>query len=109
MQGPAGPTGPAGPQGLAGLVSASVVYNDMNSQLFGSVGIHTVTAVCNAGDVAIGGGCDLPNSTTLTLSKTMPSNNTSLLQDPPTSWVCTVSSTTDTSYWLTTWAICVDL
>ena len=112
--GPQGLTGPQGPQGLpgaqgpqgiqgaAGLLTGADVYTVANTAIVTTAGIHHVKAVCDPGDFAISGGCQLPNTTGFSLLTSMPDGG----QTPPTEWTCGME--TSGTLQLVAWVVCVD-
>lgn len=103
-QGPVGPTGAQGSPGLLAVRVEAVVANTS------SAGTYSYSAFCNAGEVAIGGGCRMTGVVDSTLpfannprTDTITSPNT---DDVPTGWFCAWKKSDTDPTGFRTWAIC---
>lgn len=115
-QGPAGPpgsTGPAGPQGSQGVpgapgapgtISTGAIYTKLWTTSAGA-GVTNGTASCDAGDVALSGGCGiLPASSSGGVKSCVPMSQN---EEAPTGWSGSFQMSASSST-LQIWVVCLE-
>ena len=112
--GPTGPAGPAGPQGIPGVLNFYSVDAYVTA---GTPGYYPGDAMCQAGDIASGGGVQLhANSPDFVLIESAPTDGGGFPLAPggwtPIGWHGEVWMNIDLGggYWsYTVWAVCADM
>lgn len=86
------------------MLDATRVYTAFDTS-FVSSGTQTVTALCDSGDVATGGGCSMSNNNAALRHSTP--NGVAQVGDAPNGWYCNFQVASNTT--INAWAICVDV
>jgi hypothetical protein len=103
-RGPTGPKGDKGERGPAGSIDTSNVYTVQEWDNPPDPGAFGLTAYCDEGDVAIGGGCDVyqNGATTVRITANHPAGKV------PYAWHC-IAEGVAPPHELVTFVICIDV